>query len=252
MNQRFAGKVAMVTGGSAGIGFATARAFARDGARVVIAARRADEGEAAAEAIRAEGGDTLFVATDVTDAASVEALVARTLNTCGALHFAYNNAGISGTLNANVEDAAVDMFLQVMAVNVTGAWLSMKYQVPAILASGGGAIVNCGSAAGLRGSPGASAYHTSKHAVLGMTKSVAMENATRGIRVNAVCPGLVMTDLIEKGFADPEDLAHFTSLIPAQRAGKPDEIANAVLWLCSPEASYVTGAILSVDGGIAV
>ena len=253
MAQRFSGKTALITGGNRGIGLASARGFAREGANVVIAARQVEDGEAAAESIRQAGGTALFLQTDVTDTASVEAMVAKTVEAFGGLHYAYNNAGITGTVNLNVEDADQAMFYQVMAINVTGTWLSMKYEVPAILASGGGAIVNCSSVAGLRGSPGCSAYYASKHAVLGMTKCVALENASRGIRVNAVCPGLIMTELIEKGFADAQDkLAMLTGKIPMQRPGQPEEIANAVLWLCSDEASFVNGTGLPVDGASAV
>ncbi|MEY2925625.1 MAG: hypothetical protein RL367_102 [Pseudomonadota bacterium] len=245
--------MALVTGGNSGIGLATAQAFAREGACVMIAARRVAEGEAAAAMINAAGGQAAFVACDVTDAASAQQMVARTVATFGALHIAYNNAGVTGTVNFNVEDADPAMFAQVMAVNVTGTWLSMKYEVPAILASGGGAIVNCGSVASLRGSAGASAYYASKHAVLGMTKCAALENAARGIRVNAVCPGLVMTDLVEKGFASaPDKLAVLTARIPMQRLGTTREIADAVLWLASDESSFVNGAAISADGGSAV
>lgn len=253
MRRRFENKVALVVGGTAGIGLATAKAFAAEGAKVMISGRRAREGAAAVEAIRAAGGEVAFVATDVTQAESVKEMVDQTVETFGALHVAYNNAGITGTVNFFVEDAELSMFEQVMAINVTGTWLSMKYEVPAILASGGGAIVNCSSLAGLRGSPGCSAYYGSKHAVLGMTKCVALENAARGIRVNAICPGLVMTELVEQGFAQAKDkLAMLTARIPMQRTGKPEEIADTVLWLSSEESSFVNGVALQVDGGTAI
>lgn len=253
MTKRFDGKVALVVGGNAGIGLATARAFASEGASVMIAGRRAEENEAAAELIRSGGGIAASVAADVTSAESVKAMVSRTMETFGALHVAYNNAGITGTVNLFVEDADQAMYERVMAINATGTWLAMKYEVPAILSSGGGAIVNCGSVASFRGSAGASAYYAAKHAVLGMTKCVALENAARGIRVNAVCPGLVMTDLVETGFAAaPEKLAMLTARIPMQRTGQPGEVANAVLWLASDEASFVNGAALPVDGATAV
>lgn len=253
MRKRFAGRVALVVGGTSGIGLTTAQAFASEGASVMIAGRRASEGLAAVDAIRAEGGTAAFVETDITQAQSVEAMVAATVATFGGLHAAYNNAGITGTVNKFVEDAELAMFEQVMAINVTGTWLSMKYQVPAILASGGGAIVNCGSVASLRGSPGCSAYYGSKHAVLGMTKCVALENAARGIRVNAVCPGLVMTDLVRDGFAQAQDkLAMLTAGIPMRRTGDPAEVAEAVLWLASDESSFINGVALPVDGGTAI
>jgi len=253
MQNRFAGRVALVVGGTSGIGLATAQAFAAEGAKVMIAGRREAEGLEGVESIRAAGGVADFVQTDITQADSVEAMVAKTVEAFGGLHVAYNNAGITGTVNLFVEDAALSMFEQVMAINVTGTWLAMKYEVPAILASGGGAIVNCGSVAGLRGSPGCSAYYGSKHAVLGMTKCVALENAARGIRVNAVCPGLVMTDLVESGFAQAQDkLALLTARIPAQRTGRPQEVADAVLWLASEESSFINGVALPVDGGTAI
>ncbi len=253
MRNRFSGRVALIVGGTSGIGLAAAEAFAAEGASVMIAGRRQSEGLAAVDAIRASGGSAAFVQADITQAASTEAMVAVTVETFGGLHIAYNNAGITGTVNAFVEDAELAMFEQVMAINVTGTWLAMKYQVPAILASGGGAIVNCASVAGLRGSPGCSAYYGSKHAVLGMTKCVALENAARGIRVNAVCPGLVMTDLVEQGFAEAQDkLAMLTARIPMQRTGRPLEVAEAVLWLASAESSFVNGVCLPVDGGTAI
>lgn len=253
MRQRFAGRVALVVGGNAGIGLATASAFAAEGAQVMIAGRRAAENETAVEHILRAGGIAASVEGDVTSADSLAAMVARTVETFGALHIAYNNAGITGTVNFFVEDADPAMYDQVMAINATGTWLAMKYEVPAILASGGGAIVNCGSVASLRGSPGASAYYAAKHAVLGMTKCVALENAARGIRVNAICPGLVMTDLVETGFASaPEKLAMLTAKIPMQRTGRPDEVAQAVLWLASEEASFVNGVALPVDGATSV
>jgi NAD(P)-dependent dehydrogenase (short-subunit alcohol dehydrogenase family) len=253
MRQRFDGRVVLVVGGNAGIGFATAKAFATEGASVMIAARRADMLDQAVAEIGAAGGIVAAVVADVTDPESMQAMVSRTVDRFGALHIAYNNAGISGTVHLNVEDAEIAMFEQVMATNVTGTWLAMRYEVPAILASGGGAIINCGSVASLRGSPGCSAYYGSKHAVAGMTKCVALENATRGIRVNAVCPGLVMTDLVETGFAAaPEKLAMLTDRIPMRRPGAVDEVAAAVLWLASDESSYVNGVMLPVDGAISV
>lgn len=253
MGNRFAGKTALVVGGNSGIGLATAIAFAQEGANVMIAARRESELQSAVQEIRGAGGHAEYVVTDITKPESVEAMVKATVDRLGALHVAYNNAGITGTVHLPVEDAELAMFEQVMAINVTGTWLCMKYQVPAILASGGGAIVNCGSVASLRGSPGCSAYYGSKHAVAGMTKCVALENAARGIRVNAVCPGLVMTDLVERGFAEaPEKLQMLTGRIPMQRTGRPEEVANAVLWLASEESSFVNGVMLPVDGATSV
>ncbi|WP_114951754.1 glucose 1-dehydrogenase [Sphingosinicella terrae] len=250
---RFEGKVALVTGGNGGIGLAAARAFAREGARVMIAARRRSQGDEAVESIRAAGGEAAFVETDVSDRDSVREMVRSCLGTFGRLDVAYNNAGITGHVTTEIADADEAMFDQVMAINVRGVWLSMKYEIPAILEAGGGAIVNCSSYAGLRGGPRSSAYYASKHAVLGMTKSVALEYAARGIRVNAVCPGLVMTDLIANNFAGAEEkLAMLTARIPMQRTGEPDEVADAVLWLASDESRLVTGIAMPIDGGTQV
>jgi NAD(P)-dependent dehydrogenase (short-subunit alcohol dehydrogenase family) len=247
---RFTGQVALVTGANSGLGFAAASALARAGAKVLLAARRRSEGEQAAAAINDSGGEAVFVATDVTDAESVEATVAACLDTFGRLDIAFNNAGITGQVNADVADADIDIFDQVMAVNVRGVFLSMKYQVPAMLASGGGSIINCSSGAGLRGGPKASPYYASKHAVIGLTKSVALEYATHNIRVNAVCPGLILTDIVRYGFVDaPEKLARLSGRIPMERTGQPDEVAQVVLWLASTDSSFITGVAIPVDGG---
>ena len=253
MGSRFDGQVALVTGGNAGIGLAAARGFAHDGARVVLAARRKEEGADAVALIEAAGGEAAFVATDVTDSLSVREMVVFCVATFGRLDFAYNNAGITGHVHTEIADADEEMFDRVIATNVRGTWLSMKYEIPAILATGGGAIVNCSSGAGLRGGPRSSAYYASKHAVLGMTKSVALEYAAGGIRANAICPGLIMTSIVESGFTQaPDKLAYLSGRIPMGRAGQPDEVARVVTWLCSDESSFITGAAIPVDGGTSV
>jgi len=250
---RFAGTVALVTGGNSGIGAEVARAFALAGASVVVAARREQAGRQVVNNICAHGGQAVFVPCEVTHADSVQALVQACVDHYGRLDYAFNGAGITGTINKEIADYEESVFDETFAVNVKGTWLCMKYQIPAMLASGGGTVVNCSSTAGLRGGARASAYYGSKHAVLGLTKSVALEYATRGVRVNAVCPGLVMTELVHREFAAvPDKLASLAQRIPMGRPGTVAEIAGAVLWLCSPEAGYVTGAILSVDGGFVI
>jgi NAD(P)-dependent dehydrogenase (short-subunit alcohol dehydrogenase family) len=253
MGGLFDSRVALVTGGNSGIGLAAAQAFAREGARVVLAARRKEQGAAAVDLIEAANGEAAFVATDVTDSESVREMVGFCVDTFGRLDFAYNNAGITGHVHTDIADADEEMFDRVIATNVRGTWLSMKYEVPAMLTTGGGAIVNCSSGAGLRGGPRSSAYYASKHAVLGMTKSVALEYAACGIRVNAICPGLIMTSIVETGFAEaPGKLSYLRGRIPMGRVGEPDEVARVVTWLCGAESSFITGAAIPVDGGTSV
>jgi len=251
--QRFCGKVALVTGGSSGIGQAVCVALAREGARVIIAARRQAEGEATAQRIRADGGDALFVAADVTQSASVRELVRRGVQQYGRLDIAFNNAGITGSTRHNIVEFEETDFDSTIAVNLKGAWLCMKYEIPELLRSGGGSIVNCASTAGLRGGARASAYYASKHGLIGLTRSVALEYATQGVRINAVCPGMTDTDLVARqAAASPEKFASLRQRIPMGRSGSVGEIAAAVLWLCSDESSYATGAVLSVDGGFVI
>jgi NAD(P)-dependent dehydrogenase (short-subunit alcohol dehydrogenase family) len=250
---RFAGKVALVTGGNAGIGQHTSLAFAREGAKVVVAARRVAEGERTVALIREAGGEATFVATDVTGAESVRAMVRVCVQRYGRLDVAFNNAGITGSVTDTITDYDEQTFDRTVAVNLKGTWLCMKYEIPEMLRTGRGSIVNCSSTAGLRGGARASAYYASKHAIVGLTKSVALEYAASDIRVNAVCPGMIGTDMVTREFARaPEKFAMLKQKIPMGRTGTVEEIAAAVLWLCAEESSYVTGAALSADGGFTI
>ncbi|MHB1223415.1 MAG: glucose 1-dehydrogenase [Gemmatimonadaceae bacterium] len=251
MTDSMSGKVALVTGGSAGIGRATAAAFARAGARVVIADVRTDAGEAAARELREAGGEALFVHADVSSPSDVRAMVGRAVEAFGGLDHAFNNAGVEGELVETAEYTEAE-WQRVIDINLTGVFLCMKYELPALLARGGGSIVNNSSILGLVGFANAPAYTAAKHGVLGITKVTAQEYATRGIRVNAVCPGFIETPMVmDRGVhAGAERAAYerIAALHPMNRLGTADEIADAVLWLCAG-ASFVTGESIVIDGG---
>ena len=250
MISMFIGKIALVTGGSSGIGRATALAFAAHGASVVVASRRAEESQETVRQIVAAGGRAIFVRTDVAQAAQVEALVARTVAEYGALDFAFNNAGIEGTAFVPVQHYKEDEWDAVMDTNVKGVFLSMKYELPHIVARKG-AIVNMASVAGLKGSRIGAAYVASKHAVVGMTKAAALEYADKGVRINAVAPAVIHTPMAERAFfQDPAIEARVTAMHPMGRIGQPEEVAQAVIWLCSSAASFTTGHTLPIDGGL--
>jgi NAD(P)-dependent dehydrogenase (short-subunit alcohol dehydrogenase family) len=250
---RFSGKVAIVTGGNSGIGREVCLALAREGAQVLVAARREAEGAETERLIRAAGGDALFVPTDVTRSDSVKEMVRRCIERYGRLDIAFNNAGITGSVSSTILEAEEADFDATIAVNLKGTWLCMKHEIPALLRGGGGSIVNCSSTAGLRGGARAAAYYSSKHGLIGLTKSVALEYAAQGIRINAVCPGMTETELMTRQIATaPEKFAAIKQRIPMGRAGSVSEIAAAVLWLCSDESSYSTGSVLSVDGGFVI
>jgi len=244
------GKVAIVTGGGSGIGRASALAFAREGAKVVVADVVVEGGEETVRLIQHNGGAAIFVKTNVSKAAEVEALVARAVLTYGRLDCAHNNAGIEGP-GATTVDYAEESWERVLAINLTGVWLCMKYEIPQMLKQGSGAIVNTASTAGLVGYPRGSAYVASKHGVVGLTKTAALEYAKSGIRVNAVCPGAIDTPMMGR-ITDhrPQRAARMAAAEPVGRMGQPAEIAEAVVWLCSEAASFVTGHAMAVDGGM--
>lgn len=246
--QEFAAKVALITGGNAGIGRATAIELARRGAAVVISGRREKEGLEVVDEIKASGGDAIFVRADVSKERDVVATIQRTLATFGRLDFAFNNAGIEQALTPLPEQTE-ETFDQVMSINVKGVWLSLKHEIPAMLKTGGGAIVNNSSIAGVVGVALAPIYIASKHAVIGLTKAVALEYAKHNIRVNAVAPGTIETRMFYEVAKDPETQQMFASGTPIGRVGQPQEIAGTVAWLCSDSASFVIGQTLAVDGG---
>ncbi|MEH1903914.1 MAG: SDR family oxidoreductase [Nostoc sp.] len=252
MAGEFDGKVAIVTGGSSGIGKATAIAFGKAGAKVVVAARRDSEGEETVNLIKQAGSEALFVKTDVAQVSEVEALVSKTVETYGRLDFAFNNAGIDGG-NAPLHEQSLEQFDQLIAVNVRGLFLCMKYEIVQMLRTGGGVIVNNSSMGGLIAFPRFAPYNASKHAVMGLTKSAALDYAKLGIRINAVNPGIINTDLIDRMIEKRDDAEtasqQLTTMVPMGRMGKPEEIASTVVFLCSEAASYITGQSLVVDGG---
>jgi NAD(P)-dependent dehydrogenase (short-subunit alcohol dehydrogenase family) len=243
------GKVAIVTGGSAGIGRATAVAFAAEGASVTVADVDDDRGKEVVVAIEESGGHAFFVHADVSVADDVRAMVEATVERFGRLDFAFNNAGIEGQ-PAPTAECTRENWDRTLGINLTGVFLCMQAEIPAMLASGGGAIVNCASIAGLVGFPGMVAYVATKHGVVGATRATALELAPQGIRVNAVCPGAIETEMVMRAAqAQPELIDQTVAAHPIGRMGRPEEIASSVLWLCSESASFVTGQALAVDGG---
>ena len=242
------GKVALVTGASSGIGLATAREFAANGASVVLAARREVEGAAAAAGIKSSGGQAIFVRTDVSEEDQVEKMVSEASNAFGRLDFAFNNAGVLGDDSAFV-DGSAENFNTVMNINVTGMFLCMKYELREMVKAGQGVIINNSSTGGLTSGSNKPAYIASKHAVLGMTKVGAKVHGGDGIRVNAVLPGSIETDMIAHMTEDPETRTTMEAAIPQGRLAAPEEVAKVVVWLCSDGAGYVNGEGIRVDGG---
>jgi NAD(P)-dependent dehydrogenase (short-subunit alcohol dehydrogenase family) len=209
-----------------------------------------DGGQQTVHMITEQGGEAIFVRTDVSQAVEVQALISKAVETYGRLDCAHNNAGISGRVRALTAEYPEERWQQVIAVNLTGVWLCMKFELAQMLQQGGGAIVNTASAAGLVGTRGASAYVASKHGVVGLTKTAALEYAQQGIRVNCVCPGAIQTPMTDRAWSDPERRARVIAIEPVGRIGKPEEVAEAVVWLCSDAASFVTGHAMSIDGGL--
>jgi NAD(P)-dependent dehydrogenase (short-subunit alcohol dehydrogenase family) len=250
MSMTFSGQVALVTGAAAGIGRATALAFAGQGLKVVAVDLDADGGEGTAERIRQAGGEALFLRCDVTREADVQQMMSNAVEAFGRVDYAFNNAGIEIEKGRLAEGSEAE-FDAIMGVNVKGVWLCMKYQLPVMLAQGGGAIVNTASVAGLGAAPKMSIYAASKHAVIGLTKSAAIEYAKKQIRVNAVCPAVIDTDMFRRAHeADPRKAEFAATMHPVGRIGKVEEIAAAVLYLCSDGAAFTTGHSLAVDGGV--
>jgi NAD(P)-dependent dehydrogenase (short-subunit alcohol dehydrogenase family) len=251
MKISFENKVALVTGAASGLGLATAKAFAEAGAAVVLADWNGQEVQKAAENLAHKGHKTLAVHCDVSDDAQVEEMVKKTVASFGRLDAAYNNAGIQNVL-AETAETTRDDYDRVMGINLRGVWSCMKFELQQMREQGSGAIVNCSSLGGLIGGNQRGTYHAAKHGVIGFTKSAALEYATRGIRVNDVCPGMIQTPMSDKMIAEgqgPELEKMLHTFVPMKRLGRAEEIADTVLWLCSDKASYITGQSISVDGG---
>jgi NAD(P)-dependent dehydrogenase (short-subunit alcohol dehydrogenase family) len=249
MAGRVQDKIALITGGGSGIGRATSLAFAREGAKVAVADYNTDGGQKTVAMIKDAGGDAIFLAADVSNPRDAESIVAKTVEKYGRLDCAFNNAGIEGEF-ATTPECSIENWRRVISINLDGVFYCMKYEIAQMLKQGGGAIVNTSSGAGLVGLPGAPAYVAAKHGVAGLTKAAALEFAKSNIRVNAVCPGFIRTPMVERvldrGVFDEQRVIESE---PVRRMGKPEEIAETVLWLCSDAASFVTGVPMPVDGG---
>ena len=249
MTSELGGKVGLVTGGTSGIGRETSVLFAKAGAKVVVAGRRDKEGQETIELVRAAGGDGLFVKTDVSKGSEVEALIQKTAEKFGRLDVAFNNAGIEGVWSPIARQSEQD-FDRTIDINLKGVWLCLKYEIRQMLKQGtGGAIVNMSSTMGLVGAAGAAAYAASKHGVIGLTKAAALETARHGIRINAVAPAAIESSMSERLFGAPQVHKVVLAQHPIGRFGTSKEIAEAVVWICSDRASFMTGQSLILDGG---
>jgi NAD(P)-dependent dehydrogenase (short-subunit alcohol dehydrogenase family) len=243
-------QVALVTGAGSGIGLAAARAFAEAGAIVVLA--DINEPVEQVEQLKAAGYKAIAIRCNVADEKNVEATIEQIVAVYGHLDAAYNNAGINSPV-AETADASSEEYDKVMSINLRGVWNCMKYELRQMRKQGSGAIVNCSSIGGLVGIADRGVYHASKHGVIGLTKSAALEYASRGIRVNAICPGIIATPMVEQMVErEPEAMAELMKVVPIARLGRPEEIAATVLWLCSPAASFIIGQAIAVDGGYTV
>jgi len=252
MGHRFAGKSVLVTGGASGIGLAAARAFADEGASVTVADRDADGAAAAAEAILSSGGRALGVAADVSDPASCTEMVARAVAAFGGLHIAFNNAGVPSAIGGLFEEFGLTEWDRLMATNLSGIFYSMRAELPAMKACGGTAIVNTASVASLVAGVGMAGYVATKHGVAGLTKAAALDLIPFGIRVNALCPGLVDTPMLAGPTATPEVRAAMEAMTPIGRIASAEEIARIALFLASDESSYMVGALVAADGGVSL
>ncbi len=250
--RRFEDKVVLITGASSGIGEATARAFAAEGANVFLVARRADKGESVASSIRDAGGSAVFHQADMAQRLQIADMVKACVEQFGGLDIAFNNAGIDGVFGLHTTEHPEDVWDELLAINLTGVWMCMRHEIPEMLRQGGGSIINMASMAGVKGFPGSSGYAASKFGVVGITKAAALEFAPQGIRVNAVCPAVIRSDMAERVFGteDAEKEATAAAWHPIGRIGEASEVADVVLWLASDQASFVTAETIKIDGGL--
>ncbi len=244
--------VVLITGATSGIGEAAARSFAASGSRVVLSGRRAEKGEAVVASIRSDGGEAVFFQADVSEEGAPAALVHHTLETFGRIDTAFNNAGIEGDTGVLTHEQGQENYERVFSINVEAVLNSMKAEIPAILNSGGGAIINNASIAGHLGIGRFGVYSASKHAVIGLTRDAALEYASQGLRINAVAPGPIVTGMYDRFVPDDESRAQLDAMVPLGRAGRPDEIVSAVRWLADPANSFTIGQVITVDGGMSV